>query len=336
MHQFSFICQIAFYFIKCQTPPQCCNNKCNNFTLEEIFTTKKVSLFLVVALVLVGSFSQIALAETETLEGYADGFGGQMTVVVEKDGDTIVSVTVTDHSETAGVCDAAISDMPVAIVEANSTDVDTVSGATVSSTAIIAAVNNAIDPEAFPYAVEEEAEVVNTYSVSDNLWNRFTLHNSYDPDQTLTEDQINTLVASLFTAPTGGNQQSLEFFITSDRATMETIEAAHGYATSLLTAPFAVVISNNVEVSTQPQMADTDAGIAAMSLVAQAAELGMHSLMIGINSDDEKAACNEACGVSGDLYDPILVVAIGYPAVDATSSATAQMGVIDSRYHVVE
>lgn len=80
----------------------------------------------------------------DALVGTAEGHNGPLTVAVTMDGDTITDVVVTEHSETEGLADPAISDVPAAIVETNSTDVDTVSGATVTSNAIMAAVDNAL------------------------------------------------------------------------------------------------------------------------------------------------------------------------------------------------
>ena len=104
---------------------------------------------LVLGLCLLLAFG--AVAQAETLTGAADGFGGKLTVEVEMDGDTITAVTVTENSETASIADPALEAIPAAIVEANSTDVDAHSGATVTSEAIKAAVNNAVDPEQCPY-----------------------------------------------------------------------------------------------------------------------------------------------------------------------------------------
>ena len=80
----------------------------------------------------------------DALVGTADGHNGPLTVAVTMDGETITDVVVTDHSETEGLADPALSDVPAAIVETNSTDVDTVSGATVTSNAIMQAVDNAL------------------------------------------------------------------------------------------------------------------------------------------------------------------------------------------------
>lgn len=94
-------------------------------------------------------------SETVTLEGVGDGFGGELKVSVSKEGDTITAVEVVSHSETAEISDPAIEGIPAAIVAANSTEVDVVSGATYTSEAIIYAVNNAIDPANYPAPVAE-------------------------------------------------------------------------------------------------------------------------------------------------------------------------------------
>ena len=86
----------------------------------------------------------ITLADNELLgEGW--GNGGQLVVKVTVDGDDIVSVEVVLQSETVGVADGALEQVPAAIAEADSTDVDTVTGATNTSNAIIDAVENALE-----------------------------------------------------------------------------------------------------------------------------------------------------------------------------------------------
>ena len=91
----------------------------------------------------------------ETFAGTAQGFGGEVSVSVLKDGDKIISVTATGANETDGVGSKAIDQLPAKIVEANSTDVDVIAGASVTSKAIIAAVNSALGIET---AAEEPAE----------------------------------------------------------------------------------------------------------------------------------------------------------------------------------
>ena len=84
---------------------------------------------------------QASLVYQATVEGH----NGPMTVEVALDEGTITRVEVVEHEETEGLAEPALEEVPGAIVENNSTDVDTVSGATVTSEAIIEAVNLVLD-----------------------------------------------------------------------------------------------------------------------------------------------------------------------------------------------
>lgn len=84
-----------------------------------------------------------ALAPNEYI-GEAQSFGGTVRVKVTMDGDMIANINVLSHSDTAGICNAAYDTIPDAIVNANSTSVDAASGATISSNAIMKAVEDAL------------------------------------------------------------------------------------------------------------------------------------------------------------------------------------------------
>jgi hypothetical protein len=89
-------------------------------------------------------------AGAETRTGEAQGYGGILRVSVQMNGSDITSVEVTKHAETSGMGTRAIEALPDAIVQADSVQVDSVSGATVTSEAIKAAVARAIGQEAMP------------------------------------------------------------------------------------------------------------------------------------------------------------------------------------------
>ena len=74
----------------------------------------------------------------------AEGRNGEITVTTKFENQKIVSVTVDEHQETEGISDSAIENIPQRIVENQSTAVDVVSGATITSEAIISAVEQAI------------------------------------------------------------------------------------------------------------------------------------------------------------------------------------------------
>jgi len=79
------------------------------------------------------------------LTGTAQGYGGEVKVTVTVDGDDIVSVEAVGEKETEGIGSKAIDELPDKIEDADSTDVDGVSGATVTSNAIKEAVDKALE-----------------------------------------------------------------------------------------------------------------------------------------------------------------------------------------------
>lgn len=85
---------------------------------------------------------------------------GPLTVKVTVSKDAITDIQVTSHVETPGVGDVAVEQIPKAIVEAQSLAVDTVSGVTITSRAILGAVEECLkkaggDMEALTKAPEK-------------------------------------------------------------------------------------------------------------------------------------------------------------------------------------
>ena len=80
----------------------------------------------------------------KTGEGTAAGNNGDVKAVVTFDGDKISKIDLT-HEETEGLGDKAADKLVEEIIANNSVNVDTVSGATVTSTAVIEAVKAAIE-----------------------------------------------------------------------------------------------------------------------------------------------------------------------------------------------
>ncbi len=69
---------------------------------------------------------------------------GDVTVEVVFSDTAIVTVQVTNHKETEGIYEKAVDEIPQAIVGGQTLNVDTVSGATYTSNAIIEAVTECV------------------------------------------------------------------------------------------------------------------------------------------------------------------------------------------------
>lgn len=91
-----------------------------------------------------GGTAEAARYEPGTYTGTAQGYAGPIDVTVEVDETHILNVTARGDSETEGIGKTALEKLPAKIVEANSTEIDGISGATFSSRGLFAAVEDAL------------------------------------------------------------------------------------------------------------------------------------------------------------------------------------------------
>lgn len=119
--------------------------------MKKNWLTKIMGLTLAFALMMVAMLAPAAAAAAIPADGAytgsANGMGGAVNVTVTVKDGKIAEVAVGEHSETPGISDPAIAQIPAAIVEAQSTDVAVVSGATLTSQAIKDAVDAALSGE---------------------------------------------------------------------------------------------------------------------------------------------------------------------------------------------
>ena len=105
---------------------------------------KKIVSLLMAAMMLLGS---VAMAAPYTAGNYTvtvDGHNGTVTLTVTTTDSAIAAIKVVDHAETANLGDTAMDKVAADIIAANSADVDSVAGATVSSDAVKKAVAEAL------------------------------------------------------------------------------------------------------------------------------------------------------------------------------------------------
>ncbi|MGM0414338.1 MAG: FMN-binding protein [Bacillota bacterium] len=131
----------------------------------------------------------------EVYTASAEGYGGELTVDVEIADNEIVDVKIVEHSETDDISDPAIEKIPAAIVENQSTDVDTASGATVTSEAIIEAVSKALeeaefDSNASPEEDDAEEEVKTIEGVSEGYGGDLVVEVGIDADNNIVEVNV--------------------------------------------------------------------------------------------------------------------------------------------------
>ena len=116
---------------------------------------KTLAFILALAMILCLSLA-FADGEKVTATGKGQGIDGDVVVEIEADQDKIYSVKVIEQNETPGIGTVAVEKLPDAIVESNSILVDSISGATVTSVAITAAVREALTSAGLDPAVFEK------------------------------------------------------------------------------------------------------------------------------------------------------------------------------------
>ena len=101
----------------------------------------KLSLAILLALALVLSFGTVAFAETAAAT--AEGLDETVTVTMTVEDGVITAVEAETDKEEETVGQQALTEIPAAMVEANSVNVDGVSGATATSNAVLSAATQA-------------------------------------------------------------------------------------------------------------------------------------------------------------------------------------------------
>lgn len=116
---------------------------------------KKSIKILSILLCLAMIFSLVACSPSGSTEGgsaykagtytaVSKGHNGDVKVEVEFSDAAILSIKIVEHSESAGISDVPMKRIPEEVIEGQTLAVDTVAGATVSSKAILAAIEDAV------------------------------------------------------------------------------------------------------------------------------------------------------------------------------------------------
>ncbi|MDC7225171.1 MAG: nitroreductase family protein [Spirochaetales bacterium] len=163
-------------------------------------------------------------------------------------------------------------------------------------------------------------EGVSEFAEMNGIFGRLTARQF--SNESVSEEQIDMLLNAAFASPTGGNQRSCELMVVTDRSMMKKMQEGHPYSQPLDTAPLVIVIGVNEETAKYPEILTLDAGIAAMAIMVQAAEMGLVSVPMSIMPQAERIqGIANAIGHPGNVAGQIMV-AVGHSAVDGDTHAS--------------
>ena len=106
------------------------------------------SILLTAIFLFAGCGAQQGIYKQGTYTASASGYGGGVTVEVKFSETEILAVDIISHNETAGYGDTAAENIAEKIIEEQTTEVDAVAGATLSSEAVKAAVADCVNQAA--------------------------------------------------------------------------------------------------------------------------------------------------------------------------------------------
>ena len=150
---------------------------------------KKWIACLMAVMMLVGLVS-IASAQSYTASG--EGFGGEVVVTLTVEDGVLTDVEITGDSETQGIGSRAVESLPQAMMEANSVEVDGISGATVTSGAILSAAAAALRESGATLEAVKAEIVAMTPGTYQAVAKGF--HEGLHVEVTVTEDAITSVV----------------------------------------------------------------------------------------------------------------------------------------------
>jgi nitroreductase len=134
-------------------------------------------------------------------------------------------------------------------------------------------------------------------------------------DVPVAPEHIEQMLRAAMAAPSACNQQPWEFYVTTQRETLDVLSACSPYAKMLRTAPLGFVVCSRTACRI-PLYAQIDCAAATENLLLMADALGLGAVWIGIAPQEERmAAVREAIALPEHLT-PFCLIACGHPAVE--------------------
>ena len=144
----------------------------------------------------------------------------------------------------------------------------------------------------------------------------------YDTAKRVSDADLRLILKAAFASPTADNSRANEFIVVQDRNKIINLKAGNPYAGQLDSAQSVIVVAVNENVIRHKDLAALDAGIAAQSIMVEAAELGYASVPMSIAPEPVRVENTRKTLSLPDYVTPHIMIAIGFAASDAVTSAS--------------
>ena len=146
----------------------------------------------------------------------------------------------------------------------------------------------------------------------------------------VSDEEVRAILQAAMSAPSAGNQQPWEFWVTRDAAKREELAASSPYAKPCGRAPLVIAFALRSEVR-WPTMVPQDMGACVENALLQVAHMGLGAVWMGIYPEPNRmAAVSAALDMPQDV-EPFALVAVGHPA--ETTEAKGPSRYDENRIH---
>ena len=131
-------------------------------------------------------------------------------------------------------------------------------------------------------------------------------------DKSVEREKIELILKAAMSAPSSTNQRPWEFFVVTNRETLEKLSKVQPYARTVAKAPAAIVVCYRRDC-TLPEFAHIDCSLATENIWLELEELGLGGVMLGIVPyDDRMKLTAEAIDLPENLV-AFTIIPFGYP-----------------------
>lgn len=132
-------------------------------------------------------------------------------------------------------------------------------------------------------------------------------------DKAVEDEKIDLLLRAAMAAPSAGNQQPWEFYVTKNKDILEQLAHCSPYAECLKGASVAIIPCYNKDALRMPEYADIDMSIACENILLEAVELGLGAVLLGIAPLGERMVAVKKVLHAGNHLEPFAIISCGYP-----------------------
>ena len=142
----------------------------------------------------------------------------------------------------------------------------------------------------------------------DNIFERKSVR-SFE-NKSISKDTLELLVKSGMAAPSAMNRQPWQFFVSTDRAKMDTLGNRLPYAKMLKESAAAIVVLGNPEVSKQWMI---DCSACTQNILLAAESLGLGAVWTAAYPYEDRVSAIKEVYAIPDPWQPLSLIPVGYP-----------------------